>query len=280
MKRISLTLSIILAVTLGALAQVNADGTRRVVLKAAKEFNKIEIEGPAVVELKYHPQRGCYIYYNTADNSAKRIDAKSYDDGRLAIKADSVVNALATRITVLYDKPMEKIAALDHAIIVAKDLKAASSIKIETNGLYTDTGVYLAEIKAENVTLQPYVGTMGVGKLQADNLTVDGTFKGVLKLIDCDVKNLEADVRGACEATIGGKAKNALVNISLEGTIDMLKLKCKNITASICDASTLHCDPVGSFIVNKIGDGGKVVCPRMPKELESNVGYDVIVIEK
>lgn len=280
MKRIILTLSLILAVTLGALAQINDDGTRRVVLKAAKPYTKIVLDGPAVVELKYDPERGGYIYYNTIDNSAKRIEAISYDDGRLEIKADSVINALATRITVLYDKPLESITADHHGIIVAKDVKAASPISIMSTGLYDDTGIYLNEINAATVELYPYAGTIGIGNIKADKLIVDGTAKGVLKLLDCDVRDLEADVRAGCVATIGGKAKNALVKLSYGGTLDILQLQCKHITASLYDKGTLRCDPIGKLVVNKVGDGGRVICPKMPRELESNVGEEAITIEK
>lgn len=277
MKRYIILLSLILATIACCVAQ--NEGSQRVILKAARQFDNVVVSGAAVVELKYDARHGGYIYYNTNNNSAPRITAQNFDGGILRISADSTANALTTRITVLYDTPLQQVMAVDSAIVVSRNLVTSPDVVLISNTKHSDSGIFAKELKADNVMLILHDGDMGFKNLKANVVVVNSNNDSRLRLLNCRAANLEINAQESSQVIIGGKVSNMMVNVDNTSAVHTDQLKCKTLTANLCGDGSLHTSTPGKLTVNQLGNG-VITMRRYPHDVESNVGYDAILIEK
>ncbi len=277
MKRY-ITLFSLIILTIACCAAQN-DGSQRVILKAARQFDNIVVSGPAVVELKYDTHHGGYIYYNTSDNSAPRIMAQSFGGGVLRITADSTANAIATRITVLYDTPLTQVEASDRAVVVSRNLVTAPDVLLISDTKQSHSGIFAKELKAENVMLILNDGDMGIKKLSANIIAVNGDNDSRLRVLNCRATNVEINAVNESQITLGGKVRNMMVDVKNESAVHTEQLKCKTLTANLAGDGTIHSATPCKLTVNQLGNG-KITMRRYPREVESNVDFDVIEIKK
>lgn len=277
MKRYIILFSLILSTIACCMAQ--NDVSKRIILKAARQFDNVIVSGPAVVELKYDARHGGYIYYNTDNNSAPRITVQSFDGDMLRIVADSTENALTTRITVLYDTPLTQVMAIDRAIVVSRNLVTNPDVVLVSDTKHSHSGIFARELKAENVMLILNDGDMGFKKLKANVVVVNGNNDSRLRLLNCSATNVEINAQDNSQITIGGKVSNVMVNVDNTSGVHTELLKCRTLTANLCGDGGVHSATPGKLTVNQLGNG-VITMRRYPREVESNVGYDVIQIAK
>ncbi|MCC8175220.1 MAG: DUF2807 domain-containing protein [Bacteroidales bacterium] len=167
MKRIILSLTLILSLALTAGArhphhdqQPQGD---RVVLKPAREFSTVTINGPLVVELKYHPDYHGYVVYYTDNQEAPRVKVTS-EGPNLTIEGDSTLNAVTSRVTVLCDLPLTAITS-DNATILCRRVPRTPDLTITTTGVGS---FYGDKIGAGDITVfNKGAGTIDIRHIKA-----------------------------------------------------------------------------------------------------------------
>ncbi|MDE6309111.1 MAG: DUF2807 domain-containing protein, partial [Muribaculaceae bacterium] len=229
--------------------------------------------------IKYDAKHGVYLYSPTSDKSAPRILAQSFEGDVLRSTADSAANALATRITVLYNTPLTQIEAHDRAIVVSRKLVTAPDVTLVSDTQYALSGIYARELKAENVMLVLNDGDMGFKNISADNMVIDGKIDSKLRLLNCRTTNMEINAQDNSQLTIGGKVRNLMINIDNRSSVHTTELKCRTLLVNLAGSGKLSSSTPYKLTVNQLGTG-KIKMKRYPREVEANVDYDVIEIEK
>lgn len=167
MKRIILSLTLILSLALSAGArhphhdqQPQGD---RVVLKPAREFSSVTVNGALVVELKYHPDYHGYVVYYTDNQEAPRVKVTS-EGPNLTIEGDSTAIAVTSRVTVLCDMPLKEITT-DNGTILCRRLPRTPDLTITATGLGS---FYGDKIGAGDITVfNKGAGTINIRHVKA-----------------------------------------------------------------------------------------------------------------
>lgn len=264
MKRI-LTLLSAVVLTLTAVMADNTPSGNRVVLKPAREFNSVVINGNAVVECKFHPQYSGYVVYYTGDNEAPRIQVVNYETN-LVITADTTANAVTSRITVVCHANLDRVV-VNGGVMLSRRLPECELLTIEANG----GSAFIGEIKTPKAELfNNGDGMIGVRRMNVIDAGIYGNGSG--KIAVADMKAVKASVanNGSGSVTLNGKAKVAAMNVTSTGDIYAMGLRCIDLSAQVQGDGSIGCDVKNRAVVNILGNGS-VMGRRYPRDIEGNV---------
>lgn len=265
MKRILPLLTIIM-MALNAVAADEIPAGDRVVFKTARRFNSLVVNGNVVVECKFHPDHSGFLVYYTDDNSAPRIKAVNYDDN-LIIEADSAVNAITSRLTVLCHDTLKSVVA-NEGVVLAKKLPAANDLTLVANG---NGAVYAGDVNCGSLAIvNNGDAVVGIRKAKAAEVSVVNNGTGEIKVGDLKTVRLSVTNNSSGSVTANGRAKVAAMSVNSSGDIYAMGLKCVDMTAQIQGDGSIGCDVKNRAVVNILGNGS-VMGRRFPREVEGNV---------
>ncbi len=193
MKKI-LALCMMFAICLTAATASDSKTTiNRMVLKAAREFNNIVVDGDVSVELRYNPKYDGYIVYHYDKNSHRKISCHN-DGNTLCVKGNT--DAVMTRIVIFYGNELHSIVNNGDARLVARRLKCdKNNLDIIVNG---NGDVRLGFIKTQlvNAVINSQ-GNLQVRHMKANTLNaVINSYGNILLEEKPDVINLQRNSQG------------------------------------------------------------------------------------
>lgn len=254
------------ASVLGAIAADNTPQGSRVVLKPAREFNSIVVNGNAVVECKFHPDYSGYVVYYTDDNDVPRIKVVNYDN-QLVIEADTTVNAITSRITVLCHESLENVV-VNGGVVLSKRLPACDMFNLVTNGA---GAAYIGRVETPMLNVvNNGSGAVGFRKVKAADANIVGNGSGAVSMAEVMARKLAVANNGSGTMTLNGKAHAAMFCTNNSGDIYAMGLRCFDLTAQVQGSGSIGCDVKNRAVVNILGSGS-VMGRRYPCEVEGNV---------
>lgn len=274
MKQI-LSMLMSVAIVLGASAADKLPDGNRVVLKSSREFNSIVVNGNAVVECKFHPERCGYVVYYTDNNEVPRINVVNYDN-QLVIDADTTANAITSRITVLCHGSLENVV-VNGGVVLSKRLPANSRFSLVVNGNGSayigriETGVFSA------VNNGP--GAIGIRAVKSDEINIIDNGSGKVSVADVETPQLSVLNNGDGAITLNGKARTAMYGANGKGDIYAMGLKCFDLSAQVQNEGSIGCDVKNRAVVNILGSG-TVMGRRYPREVQGNVDNPFKLVPK
>lgn len=265
MKQI-LSLLMSVAIILGASAADRHPEGSRVVLKPAREFNSIVINGNAVVECKFHPKHSGYVVYYTDNDAVPRIKVVNYDN-QLVIDADTASNAITSRITVLCHGPLENVV-VNGGVMLSKRLPANSQFNLVVNG---SGAAYLGRVETRAFNaVNNGSGIIGIRTVKSAEINIVDNGSGKVSVADIKTPRLSVVNNGSGAVTLNGKARAAMYSANGKGDIYAMGLRCFDLSAQIQDDGSIGCDVKNRAVINILGRG-TVMGRRYPREVQGNV---------
>lgn len=166
-------LYLILTLLIGCVAQANtlSDSTNRVVMKAAQDFEHLEVYGDIVVECRFNPKYAGYIVYHHNDNTSPQLIKCTNDSTTLTISGNRTLNDIKSRIVVFCTGPIKSLTANDSAKIVAYKLPRIPYLRMELNN---NSSIKLGDIETRRLDIVTNDNS---------NLKLDNTRAGELYLL-------------------------------------------------------------------------------------------------
>lgn len=255
-----------LAIILGVSAAERLPEGNRVVLKPAREFNSIVINGNAVVECKFHPEHSGYVVYYTDNNEVPRIKVVNYGN-QLVVDADTTANAITSRITVLCHGSLENVVVND-GVMLSRRLPANRVFNLVVNG---NGAAYIGRVESQAFNaVNNGPGAIGIRTLKSAEVSIVDNGEGKVSVADVRTPRLSVVNNGSGAVTLNGKARTAMYCTNGKGDIYAMGLKCFDLSAQVQDAGSIGCDVKNRAVVNILGSG-TVMGRRYPREVEGNV---------
>lgn len=274
MKQI-LSMLMSVAIVFGASAADKHPDGNRVVLKPSREFNSIVVNGNAVVECKFHPERCGYVVYYTDNNEVPRISVVNYGN-QLVIDADTTDNAITSRVTVLCHGSLENVVVND-GVVLSKRLPANSRFSLVVNG---NGAVYIGNIETGVFNaINNGSGAIGIRAVKSDEVNIVGNGSGKVSVADVRTPQLSVLNNGEGAITLNGKARTAMYSANGKGDIYAMGLKCFDLSAQVQDEGSIGCDVKNRAVVNILGNG-TVMGRRYPREVQGNVENSFKLVPK
>ena len=171
MKKISVLFVLLIA----CFATVYAGETsiNRMVLKAANEFDEINVSGDVTVEMRYNPKWAGYIVYHYDKNVDKKVRCHNKES---VLYVDGASEGIMSRIVVFYGNPLKAVVHNGDARLVSKKIVSnPTEFKIIVNGS--------VDVK--------------LGNVETDNAKFIINNNGGLYIRNVDIKNVDAVINGA-----------------------------------------------------------------------------------
>lgn len=197
MKKISVLIVLLMACFVSTFAGEST--INRMVLKAVKGFDEINVSGDITVEMRYNPKWAGYIVYHYDKNVEKDIRCQNKEN---VLFVNGTSDGIMSRIVVFYGNPLNAVVHNGEARLVSKDLVCNSDeIKIIVNG----TG----DVKLGNV------------KTKKSNFVINNS--GSLYIRKVDIENVDAVINGAGKVVM--KENPQSLNVVKNGSRDVQTIK-------------------------------------------------------
>ena len=149
----------------------------RMVLKAANEFDEINVSGDVTVEMRYNPKWAGYIVYHYDKNEEKNV--RCHNEGSV-LHVNGASEGIMTRIVVFYGNPINAIVHNGNARLLSRKMVSnPSEFKITVNG---NGDVKLGNVKTDKAEfIINNNGGLYIRKVDIE--TVDAIINGAGKLV-------------------------------------------------------------------------------------------------
>lgn len=177
MKKISILFVLLVACIASAVAGETA--INRMVLKAVKDFNEINVSGDVTVELRYNPKWAGYIVYHYDKNVAKNI--KCYNDENVLF-VTGTSDGIMSRLVIFHGTPLKSIIYNGNARLVSRKIICnPDEFKIIVNGS-GDVKIGYVKTKDSNFVINNS-GNLYIKNLKIENVNavINGTGQLVMK---------------------------------------------------------------------------------------------------
>lgn len=175
MKKISVLF--VLLVACFATTFAGESSINRMVLKAANEFDEINVSGDVTVEMRYNPKWAGYIVYHYDKNVEKNV--RCHNEGSV-LHVNGASEGIMTRIVVFYGNPINAIVHNGNARLLSRKMVSnPSEFKITING---NGDVKLGNVKTDKAEfIINNNGGLYIRKVDIE--TVDAVINGAGQLV-------------------------------------------------------------------------------------------------
>lgn len=222
----------------------------RVVLKAAVDFDAVEVNAPVMVELikdTNHP--GLVVYHTTADK-----ELKVYSKGRLlVIEVDKAYRNktlhVSSRVAVCYAGDVNSVTVNGSGTLLVKNLDVAGTASFAVNGS--------GDLKINSFSGASISASVnGSGDLDIKKCTVTGSAALTVNGsgdVDIDLikaQNVSASVNGSGDLEVKGSAVSASLELAGSGDLKAGSLQVETATVTGVGSGDIYCRASKSLSVD------------------------------